>query len=205
MKTPWHGPSMIPSMGVTRYGLWAPVEWHRNVFDRWRSIFMFEAAADRSVTEIAPNSSLLGWTIVCYTAVFCVVTQRSSPLSGDERCLALSDMGFVLAQKLSGTVNTPPQLRHESTGCKTGSRRTVFFKGAMWNRPFAILLVAKLLKTCIWQLQQLNSRNKNNKTLKRLPIVRHWNSFLSSVGTKKKKLSWLVPMMKYVLYLLHNS
>ena len=133
VKTPWHGPSMFPSMGVTRYRLWAPVEWHRNVFDRWRTIFMFEAAADRSVTEIAPNSSLLEWTIVCYlytTAVFCVVTQRSSSLSsssGEERCLALSDMGFVLAQKLSGTVNTPPQLRHESRGCKTGSRRTVFF------------------------------------------------------------------------------
>ena len=38
-------------------------------------------------------------------------------------------MGFVLALKLPGTVNTPPQLRHESTGCKTGSRRTVFLGG----------------------------------------------------------------------------
>ena len=36
-----------------------------------------------------------GYSLVCYTAVFSVVTQRSSPLSGEERCVTVEgDGGF---------------------------------------------------------------------------------------------------------------
>ena len=68
--------------GHSLYNLYFGFSLWQKQFNHWNDYF--HLLRQFSMQIISPWGSE---TLVCYTAVFSVVTQRSSPLSGEERCV----------------------------------------------------------------------------------------------------------------------